>query len=111
MDKANLQWLQDFMLRLCDGDWEHGDGFKIETLDNPGWWIRLSLEDTKLPAFAFDRVRIERSADDWIDYWLEGSTFQGTCGPQNLDELLSAFRTWVEKSIGPDESPWADAAV
>lgn len=108
MDKTNTQWLQEFFLRLCDGDWEHGEGFKIESLDNPGWWVEFSLEDTKLLAKNFERVRIERSTTDWLDYWLEGSKFRGTCGPGNLDELLAAFRAWVDRNLSACESPWAD---
>ena len=34
----------------CDGDWEHGEGIEISTLDNPGWSIRVSVVDTALDA-------------------------------------------------------------
>jgi len=31
-----LQFLQEWYLEQCNGDWEHEFGIKIETLDNPG---------------------------------------------------------------------------
>lgn len=108
MDPSNVEWLQVFFLRLCDGDWEHGAGFKIESLDNPGWWIEFNLEDTKLAAVELERVQIERSEHDWLDYRREGKMFRGACGPGNLDELLSIFRTWADTHMPPSGPPWAD---
>ncbi len=107
MTNSNIEWLQDFFFRLCDGDWEHGDGFQIETLDNPGWMITFNLEDTRLVDKGFERVRVERDIDDWIDYKLDGAVFKGSCGVMNLEELLGLFRAWVENNLGPNESPWS----
>jgi hypothetical protein len=43
----NLEFLQDWYKSQCNGDWEHNHGIKIETLDNPGWYINIDLEDTE----------------------------------------------------------------
>ena len=31
--------LQRWYVSRCDGEWEHGMGVRIETLDNPGWQV------------------------------------------------------------------------
>lgn len=48
MEDNLLEWLQDWYLQQCDGEWEHFYGVKIETLDNPGWYIEIDLNDTTL---------------------------------------------------------------
>ena len=44
--KNNFLWLQQWYYGHCNGDWEHGSGIHIDTLDNPGWSITINLEDT-----------------------------------------------------------------
>ena len=89
-----LAELQVWYLSNCDGYWEHGYGVKIETLDNPGWQVQIELADTKLAGKSFDKLEIERSEDDWVVCWVEGSTFQTACGPENLEETLKVFLDW-----------------
>ena len=43
-----LTWLEGWYTRCCDGEWEHRYGVCIETLDNPGWLIRIDLTGTDL---------------------------------------------------------------
>lgn len=40
-----LKWLENWYSSNCDGDWEHGYGIRIETLDNPVWAVRINLEE------------------------------------------------------------------
>jgi hypothetical protein len=40
--------IQNWYTSQCDGDWEHGSGIKIDTLDNPGWTVKINLEDTDI---------------------------------------------------------------
>lgn len=35
--------LEDWYQSNCDGDWEHGFGVTIESLDNPGWSLTADL--------------------------------------------------------------------
>ena len=37
-----LSWLQQWYSAHCDGEWEHGFGVTIATLDNPGWSVTAS---------------------------------------------------------------------
>ena len=90
-----LDWLQEFYLSECDGQWEHGVGYTISTLDNPGWSIDFDLEETRLENKEFDAVRLERTESDWVHCRVEENIFQGRGGPKNLTELLTIFRDWA----------------
>ena len=89
-----LAELQKWFLSNCDGDWEHGNGVRIETLDNPGWSIWINLIDTKLDGKVFERLEKERSESDWVVCWVEERTFKSACGPENLEEALQSFLDW-----------------
>jgi hypothetical protein len=92
----NLVWLLKWYQSQCDGDWEHGNGIKIETVDNPGWHLRISLEGTELEEKQFQEIGIDRSEHDWIRCFLKGTVFEGAGGPFNLPEVLKTFREWAE---------------
>ena len=98
MNNSVLDWIQKYYQSLCDGDWEHSYGFKIDNIDNPGWMINFDLEDTSMEDVEFARVRIERSEDDWLICSVENKVFKGRGGPLNLTEMLVVFRNWVESS-------------
>jgi immunity protein 53 of polymorphic toxin system len=99
MTVSVISRIQNFFLGLCDGEWEHGEGLKIETLDNPGWQVIFDLDGTELGPVTLPRVCTERGDGDWVDYWKNDHIFHGTCGPQNLEELLSHFLEWAERAI------------
>jgi hypothetical protein len=88
--------LQGWYASRCDGDWEHGLGVRIETLDNPGWMLRIDLGGTDQAAVPFERVEVHRSEHDWYEAWVDDSTFQVACGPLNLGEAIHSFRTWCQ---------------
>jgi hypothetical protein len=90
-----LEWLQKFYLSECDGQWEHGVGYTISTLDNPGWGVDFDLEATVLENKPFEPIRLERAESDWVHCRVEANLFQGRGGPKNLTELLSIFRDWA----------------
>ncbi|MEU1470579.1 Imm53 family immunity protein [Streptomyces sp. NPDC005761] len=41
-----VDWLQHWYASHGDGGWEHEWGVTIGTLDNPGWTVMISLEET-----------------------------------------------------------------
>jgi hypothetical protein len=45
---SSLRSLEDWYASRCDGDWERSFGITIETLDNPGWAVRIDLAETRL---------------------------------------------------------------
>lgn len=99
-----LERLQQWYLRQCDGEWEHGAGVKIATLDNPGWMIDIHLGGTALAEANFERVEENRSDADWIYCEVVDSDFRANCGARNLAETLSIFLDWAESASLPVES-------
>ncbi|HKR96750.1 MAG TPA: Imm53 family immunity protein [Candidatus Angelobacter sp.] len=63
--------IEKWYARQCNGEWEHSYGIKIDTLDNPGWTVQIDLSETRKQDSVFKRVEIERTKDDWIQYWVE----------------------------------------
>jgi len=90
-----LAWLQSWFNQQCDGSWEHMEGIKIETLDNPGWSFEVCLEDTEYEHKEFSLIKDYRTEDDWIYCKIENSKFKGYGGPLNLEEILNIFHDWV----------------
>lgn len=95
----NLVWLLKWYYNQCDGDWEHGNGIQIATIDNPGWYLRISLEETELQNLQFQKIRIDRSEHDWFRCFIEDDVFEGVGGPFNLPEVIKIFRDWAESNL------------
>lgn len=94
----NFLWLMQWYHSYCDGDWEHGNGVGIHTLDNPGWSLKINVSETLLNNIPFIVVDIDRSEHDWIYCSVKDGSFKGFGGPFNLPELLQIFRNWVEQN-------------
>jgi hypothetical protein len=88
--------LQQWYLAQCDEDWEHSYGIKIDTLDNPGWIVRIDLTDTPVENAAFTPLVVHRSETDWLDCAVRNAQFHGAGGPLNLEEILVAFLDWAD---------------
>ncbi len=102
-----LEFLQKWYSEQCDGDWEHMNGVRIDTLDNPGWSVDIQLEGTDLQDQRFETRTVKRGDKGWLDCWVENRTFKGRGGPQNLVDILGLFRQWAEnvrrsKQVGLD---------
>jgi hypothetical protein len=95
MEQDDFLWLQRWYRAHCNGDWEHGIGIHIGTIDNPGWSIKVNLEDTELENKQFDKVYIERSEHDWIFCTVKENNCEAACGPTNLPEVLKIFHQWA----------------
>jgi len=91
-----MQWLEEWVVNNCDGDWEHSQGIQVSTLDNPGWSLSINLEGTILEEKHFEPIKIERSDTDWIHCNVQETTFRGFCGVRNMHELLLMFKRWTE---------------
>lgn len=95
MDKQ-LTLLQNWYSSQHNGDWEHGYGIQITTLDNPGWHLRIDLNETQLQDVDFDAIQWNRSEQDWLYCQIEeGKVFQAFCGANNLVEMLQIFNSWA----------------
>lgn len=94
---STLKRLQRWYEEQTDGDWEHQYGVIIETLDNPGWSLRIDLMDTSLHGRAFKDVVVERTDSDWIHARIQGAVFEAHGGPANLEELVLLFLDWADE--------------
>ncbi|MGW5284370.1 immunity 53 family protein [Streptomyces collinus] len=94
-----LEWLQSWYSSQCDGDWEHEWGVKVETTDNPGWFVKINLEETALADREHPRHQVTRGEHDWVMAWTSEQTFHVACGPGNLAEALSLFRIWASEDV------------
>ena len=94
-----LDFLQNWYLAQCDGDWEHQHGVEIGTLDNPGWRIKVNLAGTELEDAELDREITARTDDDWLHVWIEDREFHAACGPLNLGAAVERFRELVEGDL------------
>ena len=90
-----LAWLQGWYTHHCDGDWEHSFGIDITTLDNPGWRVRVNLEDTALDDRQFAPITRETSEHEWLHCRVQGKVFEGAGGAHQLGAILEVFRAWA----------------
>ena len=67
MDEPDsLTWLHAWYAIQCDGAWEHEYGVSIETIDNPGWFLKLDLRETGVDGSTFAKREVHRSKNDWF---------------------------------------------
>jgi hypothetical protein len=95
MAAGSLDRLADWYAEQTDGEWEHGYGITLSTLDNPGWLLEVDLADTELAGRVYPRIEEHRSETDWIVGYVEEARFRVACGPRNLKEAVDLFLTWV----------------
>jgi Immunity protein 53 len=86
-----LQRLQNWYTMHCDGDWEHDYGIRIDTLDNPGWALKINLAGTNLEKAVLPHAQTERTSTDWTAWKIDKGYFEAFGGPHNLTELILYF--------------------
>jgi hypothetical protein len=90
-----LSELQEWYAAQCNDEWEHAYGVTIDTLDNPGWRLRIDIRDTSLAERSHERQEIHRNEEDWLVCWVEEEQFNAACGPRNLVEAIALFLEWA----------------
>jgi hypothetical protein len=75
----------------------------IDTLDNPGWRVRIDLTGTSLqnlPMETIARGQINHFGlegdQDWLQCKVENNRFEGAGGPLSLLLICDAFMNWVK---------------
>ncbi|GAB3356462.1 hypothetical protein GCM10027566_19270 [Arachidicoccus ginsenosidivorans] len=91
-----IKWLEDWYKLQCDGDWEHDHVINIETLDNPGWIVKINLKDTELENLELMVDDTERSEEDWFHYRIKDSEYFAAGDPNKLLFLLEKFKEIAE---------------
>jgi hypothetical protein len=99
-----LPRLQRWYLAQCDGDWEHDSGVHIQTLDNPGWLVKVNLLKTSLAQTAFKPIREGTDAKgwtlspEWIHCFVVDGVWQGAGDGSKLARILEEFLSWAERT-------------
>lgn len=92
---TSFERLQCWFLSQCNGDWEHGLGISVSTLDNPGWQIQIDLEGSTLEETEFPKTVEMKSAAEWIHASREGNLVKISCNPEQFDRALAIFCDWA----------------
>jgi len=92
-----LHELQRWYHSQCNGDWEHGHGVRIDTLDNPGWSVTIDLGETDLAGRSFQEVKRLEPEAAWISCQIVDDKFEGHGGPLMLEEILRTFLAWANQ--------------
>lgn len=91
-----IETLQNWYASQCDEVWEHSYGISIDTLDNPGWSVRIDGVSHKKEM----NLKIDRDDDDidWVNITATESEFDGCGGAKNLKEILILALEWLQSS-------------
>ena len=105
----DLEWLEQWYAAQCIGDWAEDRGVTIESLDNPGWLLKVDLRGTSLEERMVD-ASIHRSGEppeasngniggaEWMVCDVKGGKFIGAGDPGKLRAILHCFRAWANQS-------------
>jgi hypothetical protein len=96
MTDNNFLWILNWYFKQCHGEWKDSKSIEIRTIDNPGWSLKICLNETELQDKEFQKIKIDRSEHDWIRCSNDGNIFECFGGPLNLPEILEIFRKWAE---------------
>jgi elongation factor P hydroxylase len=106
--KENMHYLienlQKWYMINCNPTWETSFGIVLDTLDNPGWFVKINLSDTILDDHEFEPIKIDKSEHDWIFCKIKENIFDIACGPLNLKDGLQIFFDWQDSIISTNQS-------
>src|SRR5271154_2255314 len=102
MPRNDLEWLDDWYQRQCNGEWEHRQGVRLESLDNPGslenpgWHLTINLAGTSAVNARPQQLRLETQSGGWLACSIAGECFEGSGDPRRIGQIIGVFRRWVE---------------
>lgn len=93
----NIPILLEWFDAQCDGDWEHQFGWSIVTLDNPGVYIKIDLDQTYLAKIPLEEIEVENSDNDWcsvrkID---NGLCLEGAGSTSQMDYMIKVISEYL----------------
>ncbi len=96
MQRNNLEWLDNWYQRQCNGEWEHQHGMYLQPLEGWGWHLTINLEGTSAVNARPQQVRLDTTGGDWIACSIGADRFEGAGDPLRLEQIIGVFRQWVE---------------
>ena len=95
MESELINWFQEWFNSNCDGEWEHSHGLTIESLDNPGWFVKIDLRDTLLEFKLIQNDVVDNGNMDWHQIKIVDFHFQGAGSPNKLNYIIQKFREFA----------------
>ena len=100
----DLTWLAMWFRSRCDGRWEHEKGIRIESIDNPGFWIHVDVE----PSASNELLEVHGEPPsvangyiapiaDWMQCEIKNGEFSGAGDPTKLGRIIACFRRYIER--------------
>ena len=83
--------IESWYKQQCNSSWEHQYGISIQTIDNPGWEVKIDLQGTPYSKLKMAQFHCDRSDTDWIYCKIEKGVFCAYGGTMNLGEMLEYF--------------------
>ena len=96
MPRNDLEWLDEWYQRQCNGNWEHTQGMRLQSLDDPGWQLTIHLSGTSAVNTRPQRLRMVTRGGGWLACSIEAECFKGSGDPRKLEQIIGVFRRWVE---------------
>jgi len=93
-----LEWLQEWYKTQCNGDWEHDHVIKIETLDNPGWYVEIDFNNTNCEIKDSKWNLYELNDNNWIGYKIENNVYSASGDFLKLTLILKIFNFLMLKN-------------
>ncbi len=91
----NIKWLLKWLESQYKGSWQGQSVVSLGTLDNPGWILKINIDQTMQQNQAFSEIIIDRTDCDWVQCLVRDGGFLGAGGGYNLPEIVQIFRNWV----------------
>lgn len=92
-----IKWLQDWYSSNCDGEWEHENLVKIQSLDNPGWLLEIEILNITSITPIKKWELFEVSEQNWIGYDVEEHKFTASGDSTKLEAMIKIFKILIEK--------------
>lgn len=96
MENKGYQWIEEWYLENQAEEWGGTTSVKIETIDNPGWSVKINLQETNLENKSFNDFFDDKSEDDWILCEVKEGFFHGVGDAKKLSTILNIFKEWAE---------------
>ena len=119
---TTIECIQEWYAQQCNGEWEHSYGIKVDSCDNPGWWVKIDVVGTNLQDKPF--APIKRGVDahhrpqepHWLSCEVKDNVFSGAGDSDQLETIFKVFLEWKDgfanqrfQAIGGSRPPQPEA--
>jgi hypothetical protein len=95
-----LALLQACYASQCNGEWEHSYGVKIDTIDNPGWSVKIDLAWLTSVEIEGKEFKLDNGDGDWMHCSVKNAMFHGYGDPFKLETIIIYFLREIAPAIG-----------